>query len=75
MIIFEKQRQFAQNRAGVHLMIGEFTLCGDSFDIGDTEAADSNDGSLEMTNSKTITCPRCANIIKYCRGVRINPTP
>ena len=32
-----KHREFMVSEDGVHLMHGEFTLCGDAFDIGDTE--------------------------------------
>lgn len=64
---------FVENGEGVHLEHGEFTLCGDSFDIGDTEYE--TDGNTRPTKSKTVTCPRCAEIIRMCRGVRIKAKP
>ena len=59
---------FAENGDGVHLMNGEFTLCGDSFDIGSTEGEEC--GDLKPTNKRTVTCSNCAKIIQLCRGVR-----
>jgi len=61
---------FAENLDGVHLMNGEFTLCGDSFDIAETED-DFTAGSIRSTTKRTVTCRRCAEIIYLCRGVRV----
>lgn len=49
----------------------EFSLCGDSFDIGDTED-DAPGASWRFVASGPVTCPRCAEIIRACRGVRIS---
>ena len=40
------EREFLENGEGVHIMNGEFTLCGDSFDIAETER-DFEDGSTK----------------------------
>lgn len=63
------ERVFGANGDGVHLMNGEFTLCGDSYDIGSTGREEC--GDIEPTNRRAVTCPRCASIILLCRGVRI----
>lgn len=63
--------EFIQNREGVHIMHGEFTLCGDSFDIAETERG-FEDGALVVTSKRTVTCPRCAAIILMCRGIRVS---
>lgn len=65
--------EFSENSAGVHLMNpiqGEFSLCGDAFDI-DSEPDDDHDGGLVVTKKKTVTCERCKAIIMGCRGVRV----
>lgn len=68
-------REFLENDKGVHLMAavhgGSFTLCGDSFDIAETQAAlDFIDGALVVTKKRVITCPDCIVEIKNCRGVK-----
>lgn len=62
-------KEFMESSEGVHVMMGEFTLCGDSFDIGETE--DEPDSALVHTKKKIVTCPRCIDVIKHVRGVRI----
>jgi hypothetical protein len=62
-------REYRENLEGVHLMNGEFTLCGDSFDIAETEA-DFEDGPLLLTQKRSVTCARCKAVISLCRGVR-----
>jgi hypothetical protein len=62
-------KEFRENKDGVHLMYGEFTICGDSFDIAETEP-DFEAGSLIITDKKTVTCQKCFRLILYCRGVR-----
>jgi len=59
---------FVENNDGVHLEHGEFTLCGDSFDIGSADGEDC--GDYWPTNKRTVTCNRCIGIIDMCRGVR-----
>lgn len=62
--------EFIENNEGVHLMYGEFTLCGDSFDIDATEKG-FEDGPLVATSKKTVTCNRCASLMNHCKGVKI----
>jgi hypothetical protein len=66
-------KEFRENADGVHLMYGEFTLCGDSFDIADTEEG-FEEGPLVKTRKRTVTCPKCVAHILHCRGVRIETT-
>jgi len=63
-------KKYLENKAGVHLMYGEFTLCGDSFDIASTEK-DFPDGKLLPTDKKIVTCEKCIDLIKYCKGQKI----
>ena len=71
-------KTFVENSDGVHLMgalSGEYTLCGDSFDMAETsDGKYGEDMILRATKEKTITCPRCAEIVLACRGVRVGPT-
>lgn len=62
---------FCENNDGVHVEHGEFTLCGDSFDIGTAEGEECGDS--KPTHKRVVTCARCADIIRMCRGVRIAP--
>lgn len=57
-----------ENDDGVHVTLGEFTLCGDAFDAPDTEADVS---SFRKAKSRTVTCPRCVERVLACRGVRV----
>jgi hypothetical protein len=66
-------KEFRENLDGVHLMDGEFTVCGDSFDIADTEE-DFKEGPLVETRKRTVTCPKCIARIIHCRGVRVADT-
>lgn len=66
----DDRKDFLQNGDGVHLMYGEFTLCGDSFDIADTEK-DFEEGPLVETRKRVVTCPKCIARIVHCRGVRV----
>ena len=63
-----KHTIFVENNDGVHIEHGEFTLCGDSFDIGFTEGEAC--GDTKETTSRVVTCSNCIAIIKMCRGVR-----
>lgn len=65
-------KEFLENADGVHLMnphLGEFTLCGDSFDFQSTENL-APEMELKATRKRTVTCPKCITIIKGCRDVR-----
>lgn len=66
---------FTENKAGVHLMDpiqGEYSLCGDAFDIDSEADVDEHDGRLKPTDKKVVTCKRCKAVIMMCRGVRIS---
>lgn len=45
----------------------EYTLCGDAFDLGSDEAG----YGWVPTRRRTVTCQKCAAIIRGCRGLRI----
>lgn len=63
-------KEFVEAEGLIHLVDGEFTICGDAFDL----ASDEDDYEWKATTSKTVTCPRCARIVELCRGVRTNPS-
>lgn len=48
----------------------EFTLCGDSFDIGDTED-DAKGCFWKEVKRGPVTCPVCARVILGCRGIHV----
>jgi hypothetical protein len=67
-------RQFVEAEGLVHLVnpvLGEFTLCGDAFDLG----SDIADYEWKETNRRTVTCSSCARIIRECRSVRTKDRP
>ena len=60
---------FVVNALGVHLVgQAEYTLCGDALE------GDPPNGLEETWKShmRTVTCPRCIEVIKLCRGVHIS---
>jgi len=59
--------KFIEAEGVVHLTLGEFTLCGDAFDMGSHEPG----YEWKPARSKAVSCKRCAAIIELCRGVRI----
>lgn len=62
-------REYMENAEGVHLMnVGDYSLCGDGSDLGHDEG-----GGWDMrpTKRRTVTCPRCVEVIIMCRGVRV----
>lgn len=63
------KHHFMENGDGVHLMNGEYSLCGDAFDIG---AVDDEVENMRDTKRKTVTCRECARVIGYCRGVKVS---
>lgn len=67
--------KFKHNHDGVHVFYGEFTLCGDAFDAPDSEKEVGLRSPFEDTESKTVTCPKCVALIKFCRGIRIAKSP
>ena len=60
-------REFMESSDGVHLMHGEYTLCGDAFDLGETEEGEPK---IRTTAKRIVTCPNCIEIIELCKGVR-----
>lgn len=65
------EHEFLEDSRGVHVIGlcagGEFTLCGDSFDIGSTE---DDAEKLTETKKRTVTCPHCIDWIKHIKGIR-----
>lgn len=60
---------FAETPNGICVMnpiMGEFTLCGDAFDL----FTDEPEYEQRATNRRTVTCPQCSTIILSLRGVR-----
>ena len=49
----------------------EFTLCGDSFDIGDTENEEGVENPTFAEPGRAITCAKCIEVITHCRRLRI----
>ncbi len=47
---------------------GEFTLCGDAFDL----ASDEKGYEWTPAKRKVVTCPMCGLIILTARGVRVD---
>lgn len=65
------EKEFMENKKGVHAMYGEFTLCGDAFDIAEANwDPEYEDGELKETKKKIVTCPDCISLIKYCKSLR-----
>lgn len=65
--------EFLENGDGVHLCSPfgiDFSLCGDSLDIGSADAEDC--GDLLPTKKKVVTCEKCKSIIEHCRNVKTN---
>jgi len=64
-------KEFFENCEGVHLVEagrGEFTICGDAFDI----EIEMPELRMMPTKKTVVTCPNCITVIKHCRGVRIS---
>ena len=65
--------RFMESEHGVCLMhpiVGDATLCGDSFDIGE-DLPNDVDFHLMETKKHTVTCLNCINIIKHCKKARL----
>lgn len=60
---FEKRTHLVSPASG-----HEFSLCGISFDAGETEGEPSL--VWKPTTSTTVTCPSCIMIIRECQGVK-----
>ncbi len=55
----------------VHMMMpgnAEYTLCGDAFDL---DAVEEGVGACHPVKRGPVTCPKCAEVIIGCRGVRV----
>ena len=67
--------EFVEAEGLVHLvgpsMGGEYTICGDAFDLGSHVGG----YTWKPTRLRTITCPRCVEMIEHCRGRRIARKP
>lgn len=55
---------------GVDALQGEHTLCGDAFDIGDTEPGEGAHSWTEVKRGP-VTCPNCIVVILACKRMRI----
>lgn len=70
--------EFYENGHGVHVLLGEHTVCGFAFDAPETESADDATnlgGPLSPAPIHIVTCPRCAAVVKAMRSVRVrNPS-
>ena len=65
-----KASDYVEAEGMVHLMNpenGEYTLCGDAFDL------DSDEDGYEQkpTRRRTVDCPSCAAVVVMCRKVRV----
>ena len=61
--------QFVEAEGAVHVInpiMGEFTLCGDAFDLG----SDVSGYEWKVTTKRTVTCAPCSVIVRRLRGVR-----
>jgi len=66
---------FMENNEGVHAMSpanSEYSLCGDAFDIG-SEINDTCE-NMRATKRRSVSCPKCATILRALRGIRISAT-
>lgn len=60
--------QFVETSDGVHLVsTNEYTLCGDALEGDPVNGLE----ETRPTALSTITCVKCADIIRMCRGVRV----
>lgn len=69
MQTFTKNRRFAENADGVHLIPSglDVAICGDACDIGSEEGME----DMRETKKRTVTCDGCIDMIEACRGVRV----
>lgn len=61
--------KFVEAEGLIHLCYGEFTLCGDAFDL----ASDEPGYEWRETKKKVVTCTRCILWVEICCGVRTHP--
>ena len=58
---------FNKDNNGIHLMNGEFTLCGYAWDCYKDDCSLTE---MKITKSKTVTCEECVDIIETCKKVK-----
>jgi len=63
-----EKRQYVQDENGVHVMWGEFTICGDAFDIA---AVDDDAEEFVTVKAQPLTCERCVALVLFCRGLKV----
>ena len=56
----------------IHGMVGEFTLCGDAFDGGDSGDFPGRGSWLQHPDAQPVTCTACIDAIKAARAFRID---
>ncbi len=62
---------FVKNAAGVHALVGDYTLCGYAHDAADDLGEDQVEGGIMRPVEPTwVSCPRCAEVIAALRPVR-----
>lgn len=62
--------KFVEAEGFTHLVSpiqGEYTVCGDAFDLGSDEPG----YEWSETKKRIIDCPKCSQLILGCRGVRV----
>ena len=68
-----KNSKYVENCDGVHIMGlagGEYTLCGDAFDMFSSERDMGPKYEFKPTQKRIVTCPDCIEVIELCRGVK-----
>lgn len=71
----KRNANYVEAEGMVHLvhpiMGGDYTLCGDAYDLASDEPGYAWRGTL----SRRVSCPKCAAVVMACRGVSIaSPT-
>lgn len=56
-----------EDAQGVHLMTGEYSLCGAAWD-----GEDGRSEQMRPTRKRTVTCPECVRIILQCKAARVD---
>lgn len=52
---------------------GEYTLCGDAFDLSVNDDSEYKEGQVTFRQEgQKVTCPKCILVIKLCRKVKIS---
>jgi hypothetical protein len=73
----EKVSIYCQSNDGlIHLInvtMSEFTVCGDAWDGEAKGDLEKDPQAWKEIPATKITCPKCCEIIRSCRGVKITP--